>query len=380
MHVVDTTVFYSPTSGGVKRYLAAKHAWLEQHPGWRHSLLVPGERTELHPNAVSTVRGYRLPGTFNYRLAWAPRVWAKLLDALAPDVIEAGDAFHPAWAALRVARRRNIPLAAFFHSNLPQIIGRRLGSMSERVITRYVRGLYSRFDLVFAPSQYMCGYLESIGVRSAVHQPLGVDTEIFAPTRAGIPIRTKLGLRPQTRVLAFAGRFSAEKNLPVLRRALQLLGPRYHLLLIGGAKARRDGNITVLPYRRDPRELAAWLASADALVHAGTRETFGLVILEAMACGRPVIAANAGAAPELVDERVGALARPCDAQDLARAIVCVYERGVDALGMAARARVLESFCWSRCFELQQSHYLSLAGLHHAHAAPARRGTQPLISS
>ena len=82
----------------------------------------------------------------------------------------------------------------------------------------------------------------------------------------------------------------------------------------------------------------------------------------------------------LIDERVGALAKPCDSRDLARAIVSVYERGLDALGMAARARVLETYTWSRCFERQQSHYLSVAGMRRAHAAPAGRRTQPLISS
>ena len=44
MHVVDTTLFYSPTSGGVKRYLTAKHAWLRAHTSWQHTMVVPGER------------------------------------------------------------------------------------------------------------------------------------------------------------------------------------------------------------------------------------------------------------------------------------------------------------------------------------------------
>ncbi len=43
MHLVDTTLFYSPTSGGVKRYLTAKHAWLQANTSWKHSILVPGE-------------------------------------------------------------------------------------------------------------------------------------------------------------------------------------------------------------------------------------------------------------------------------------------------------------------------------------------------
>ena len=74
-----------------------------------------------------------MPGTFNYRLPLNPRRWVRLLDELEPSLIEAGDAFHPAWCAARVARRRGIPLAAFYHSNLPQIIGRRVGgTLAER--------------------------------------------------------------------------------------------------------------------------------------------------------------------------------------------------------------------------------------------------------
>src|SRR3984957_8154040 len=127
MHVVDTTLFFSPTSGGVKRYLTAKHGWLTAHSPHQHSILVPGENTRLVPGDISTVGGPRLPGTFNYRLPLFPRVWTRMLSALEPDLIEVGDVFHPAWCAAQVARVRNIPLVAFFHSNLPQLLGRRFG-------------------------------------------------------------------------------------------------------------------------------------------------------------------------------------------------------------------------------------------------------------
>ena len=73
MHLVDTTLFYSPTSGGVKRYLTAKHAWLQANTSWQHSILVPGEVEHLEPGGVSTVPGEPWPGTFNYRLPLNPR-------------------------------------------------------------------------------------------------------------------------------------------------------------------------------------------------------------------------------------------------------------------------------------------------------------------
>lgn len=363
MHLVDATLFYSPTSGGVKRYLSAKHAWLAAHTSWEHTIVVPGRDTHIERGAVCTLSGYPVPATFNYRLPLNPRRWTRLLDALEPTLIEAGDAFHPAWCGWSVAQRRGIPLVGFYHSNLPQLFGRRpLGWFTEPVIRRYIRMLYERCDMVFAPSRVMCEFLRSLGIQHAVHQPLGVDTEVFNPARRSNTLRETLGLRADARVLLFAGRFAGEKNLPVLLQAFARLGSPYHLLLIGGARTARPApNVTMLPYRRDSGELAQWIASADALVHAGTKETFGLVLLEAMACGRPVVAARAGAFPEIIDESVGVLAEPNCAAGMAEAIASLYERDLESVGAAARARVLRYFTWSRAFHSQLCAYQSLVG-------------------
>jgi alpha-1,6-mannosyltransferase len=364
MHLVDTTLFYSPTSGGVKRYLSAKHAWLRAHTSWEHTIIVPGEEDHIERGEVCTLSGYPVPGTFNYRLPLNPRRWTRLISALEPTLIEAGDAFHPAWASWHVARRLGIPVVGFYHSNLPQILGRRFGGgLTERTISRYVRWLYERFDVVFAPSRLMCEFLNSIGVQHTMHQPLGVDAEVFHPKRRTLGLRDKLGLAADARVLVYAGRFAGEKNLPVLLQAFARLGSPYHLLMIGGEReARPTSNITMLPYRRDSLELAGWIASADALVHAGTKETFGLVLLEAMACGRPVVAARASAIPEFVDESVGMLAEPCNADSMAEAIAALYERDLEAIGATARARVLRQFTWNKAFQAQTSAYASLVGV------------------
>ena len=361
VHLVDATLFYSPTSGGVKRYLSAKHTWLAAHTSWEHTIVVPGRETHIERGGVCTLSGYPVPWTFNYRLPLNPRRWTRLLDALEPTLIEAGDVFHPAWAGWLVAQRRGIPLTGFYHSNLPQLMGRRLFG-TEPVLRRYVQWLYEHFDLLFAPSRVMCEYLRSLGLTQVVHQPLGVDAEVFNPARRTNTLRKRLGLPSRARVLVFAGRFAEEKNLPVLFQAFARLGRPYHLLLIGGGRRSRPAaNVTMMPYRRDSFELAQWIASADALVHAGTKETFGLVILEAMACGRPVVAARAGAFPEVVDEAVGALAEPHSAAGMAEAIASLYERDLDAVGAAARSRVLRHFTWNRAFHAQLATYASLVG-------------------
>jgi alpha-1,6-mannosyltransferase len=363
MHLVDTTLFYSPTSGGVKRYLSAKHDWLAARTSWEHTIVVPGREVHIERGGVCTLSGYPVPGTFNYRLPLNPLRWTRLLDMLEPTLLEAGDGFHPAWCALVVAQRRGIPVAGFYHSNLPDLAARRFaGAFTEPVLRRYLRCLYERLDVVFAPSRIMCAYLRELGLSQVMHQPLGVDTGIFSPARRVETLREELGLCAGTRLLVYAGRFAQEKNLPLLLKAFARLGPLYHLLLIGGEHAARPAvNVTMLPYRGDSLELAQWLASADALVHAGTKETFGLVVLEAMACGRPVVTARAGAFAEFVDQRVGMLAEPDSDASMAEAIVALYERDLHALGAAARARVLQHFTWDRAFHAQAVAYASLLG-------------------
>jgi alpha-1,6-mannosyltransferase len=361
MHVVDATLFFSPTSGGVKRYLLAKHEWMRAHTSWRHSLVVPGEVGAHVPGDISTVRGGRVPGAFNYRLPLNPLRWSRAIEALEPDLIEVGDAFHPAWAASRVAHRRGIPLVAFYHSNFPQLAGRRLGASVQKFIEWYVRLTYERCSLVLAPSRHTCDYLHDIGVTHATCQPLGVDIDTFHPSRRTRDLRVELGLAPGTRLLAFAGRFSAEKNIHTLTKAFRKLGSGYHLLLVGGDQARRDGNVTRIPYCRDNQQLASYLASSDAFVHAGLHETFGLVVLEAMACGRPVVAMRAGALPELVADGTGVLADPhpdgdVAAANLAESIVALYERDIETQGAAARRHVESNYSWTRALQGLMARY------------------------
>jgi len=355
MHVVDATLFYSPTSGGVKRYLLAKHEWMRRHTNWRHSMVVPGEQSTHAPGSISMIEGRLVPGAFNYRLPLNPLRWSRAIDALEPDLIEVGDAFHPAWAAAAVARRRGIPLIGFYHSNFPQLAGRRLGDGIQKFIEWYVRLTYDHCEQVLAPSRYMCDYLQHIGVSHVTHQPLGVDVDTFAPPATRRDLRAELGLPRATRLLVFAGRFSAEKNIPLLVDAFRMLGDPYHLLLIGGSETGRIGNVTRQAYCRDNRELAGYIGAADAFVHAGIHETFGLVILEALACGRPVVGMRAGAVPELLDDRVGALADTHEsptrtASNLAAAIAALYERDLDALGLAARQHVVRNFSWNRALQ------------------------------
>ena len=258
---------------------------------------------------------------------------------------------------------RRIPAVAFFHSHLPRLVGSRCGRAAGRLAGRYLRWLYERFDLVLAPSRVMCDYLRSLGLSQRALQPLGVDTTVFHPGAAqGTELRPQLGLPEDVRLLVYAGRFSAEKNIKVLHDAFARLGPR--LPPAAGWRRRASdsdaANITVIPYRRDSAALAGLLASGDALVHAGTAETFGLVVLEAMACGRPVVGVRAAAIAELVDDTGRRRRRRVRmAGCWPQAVRELYDRDLDALGRAARQQVEARYSWDSALRRQLLAYASL---------------------
>ena len=262
------------------------------------------------------------------------------------DIIEAQDPGLVGWVALNAARDLGVPLIAFCHSDVVGAVARRMGPPAGAVMRSYLRAFYRRCDLVLTPSEFMRRRLHGWGVENVVVRPLGVDLKVFNPRARTATLRRELGLPSNSRVMVYAGRFALEKNLPVMLAAFRRLGRPYYLLMLGtGESIPRQSNVIVRPYERSSRELARIIASADGLVHAGDQETFGLVLLEAMACGRGVVAAAAGAAPELVTLETGLLAPARDAGALASTIQCFYQRDLDAMGRRARAHVERSYGW-----------------------------------
>ncbi len=357
MHIVDITLFFAPHSGGVKRYLLAKHRHYAARADVRHSLLVPGCETRQIESGVFAQASFRIPGGGGYRLPLRPARWRRAIEALRPDVIEVGDPYHLAWAALDAARTTGALTAAFCHSDLPRMLSCRFGRYAGRAADAYLRKLYANFDLVQAPSRLIAQRLRASGIERIVVQPLGVDGDLFHPSRRDRALRGELGLPDAARVLIFAGRMAHEKRIALLLEAVAKLGAPYHLLLVGGAARRRlSATATLLPYEQDSLRLARLLASADVLVHAGAQETFGMIAIEAMACGLPVVGVRGGALPELIDDSVGALAEVDDAPALCAAIEKVYSGDLSRLGLAARARIEQRYTWTRTFDLQFARY------------------------
>ena len=360
MHIVDTTLFFAPNSGGVKRYLLTKQQFLATHSGVRHTIVVPGSGKGSCRPGIVELPSRPIPFGNGYRIPIDTRAWYDTLCALKPDIIEAGDPYHIAWVALRAADRLGVPAVAFAHSDLSRLLGTRFGETVRAGVDAYLRDLYGRFDLVMAPSQSVATRLRGLGIERAVVQPLGVDTVLFHPSRCDRLLRTELGLPANTRLLMYAGRIAAEKRIPLIQRAIEKLGSPYHLLIVGGqAQCRLSACISLLPYEQDSARLARLLASSDALIHAGEHETFGLVFLEAMACGRPVIGVRSGAVTEIVDDAVGRTASPGDVESLAEAICALYEGDFEQLGRQARDRVERLYSWDRTLTQQLARYQHL---------------------
>ena len=342
----------------------AKRTWLDaRRPDIRHTLVVPGARTRAEEPGLYTVSAAKLPFGDGYRMPASPTKWAAVLRLLEPDIIEAGDVFVPGHAALEAGEALGVPVVGFCHTDAAALAALHLGDWAEQPTFNFWAQAYQRFDHVVAPSRHTAARLAEAGVTGVTVQGLGVDTDLFDPIRADRPrLLKRLGLPNDTRLLVFAGRPAREKNVEAMISAVEMLGDPYRLLLIAAGKdARYSPSVVNLDYEPTPQKLASVIASCDAFLHANENEIFGLVVLEAMAAGLPVIGPDKGGVGELIDETVGQHARSSDPADLAEAIEALFARDLAAIGLAARRRAVTRHTWDRTFEALTRHYSQWIG-------------------
>lgn len=362
--LVDTTMLYAPRSGGVKRYLNAKRAWFAaERPQVRHTLVVPGDRHGHDGAGAMSIYAAPLPFGDGYRWPLGKTAWMKRLMRTRPSIIEAGDPYTPGLAALKAGEALGVPVVGFCHTDLGALAALHIGEWAEKPVRKHWGEIYRRFDRAVAPSRFMAERLEEAGVPSPIALPLGVDTLTFHPSRADPEaLRRRLGLTSRHRLLVFAGRPAREKRVDVLVEAVEKLGDPYVLLLVGAASAAPPSDRVIeLPYQTDPRDLAALMASCDAFVHANDAEPFGLIVLEAMASGLPVVGVASGGVAESVDSGVGELARRSTGDDFAEAVEALFARNVAGVGVSARERAATQHGWDRVFSRLSGVYAELTG-------------------
>ena len=213
MKICDLTQFYSPRSGGVRRYVSEKVRYIrEESAGDEHVLIIPGERNEIIEGERSRVYSIKSPlisRTSRYRVLLRLEAVERVLEREQPDLIESGDPYQAAWKAIHSGAALRIPVIGFYHSHFPEAYVRTARKFCGETVTeffmdfsrRYIRALYRRFERTLVPSPALGEVLRSWGVDNIAFTDLGVDTEVFHPRRApGEDARAELGI-PRERTL-----------------------------------------------------------------------------------------------------------------------------------------------------------------------------------
>ena len=314
MKICDLTQFYSPVSGGVRRYVEQKVAYVRNaRPDCQHILVVPGETTGSSGDEVSRVYTIASPlvsRTSRYRALLKLHLVEEVLEKEKPDIIESGDPYQLAWKAVASGRGLDSPVVGFYHSHFPEAYIRSVAkyfgqlaiAIAEDISRRYVKTLYNNLERTFVPSPTLATLLRHWGVERVESIDLGVDADVFHPNGApSALLRQELRIPEGSRLLLYVGRLASEKNVRTLFDAFEILHrkapKKYHLLTVGDGALRpalvrlrkETQSVTWLQYCREPAELASVYRTSDLFVHPGIQETFGLVTLESQACGTPVI-------------------------------------------------------------------------------------------
>jgi glycosyltransferase involved in cell wall biosynthesis len=272
-----------------------------------------------------------------------------LVDSLQVDLLHAHlpNAHLLAGVAGRLAGR---PVLATVHGrqlSLTDLEVHRAVASHLSVVCRYT--YFHALGLGVAPNQLSC-------------EPNGVDTQVFAPRRSRGTLRRRLKLPPSAPLVGFVGRLSMEKGPEVLVRAAFLLRqakPDAHVIFVGEGPCRAtvqaliekmglNSCIHLLGLHEDMPSLYGEL---DVLVSTSYSEAMPLAIMEAMACGLPVVATRVGGVPDMVQHgRTGWLVAPGDFEDIARCLALLLsdEEARSGMGAAARRHALSQWQLEAC--------------------------------
>ena len=370
MRILYCTDTFLPEVNGVTTVLATMRDGLRRRG---HDVFVAApaydggadDEAGVHRLAAIPCPGYR-----QVRLSWP---WGRGLggrfDAFKPDLVHLVTEGPLGLFGRRYARRTGLPIVSSFHTDFPRYAAHYFGPWAVRPTREWLRWFHAPALQTQTPSDVTRGELVRLGLSRATTWGRGVDTTWFRPARRSEARRAALGARDRILVL-HVGRLAVEKDTDTLIAAFQLahaeLGARA-AFCVAGDGPRAAAVRTALPFARHlgflARDTIADLyADADLFVFPSSTETCGLVALEALASGIPVIGANAGGIRESVrDGLTGALVPAGQAEAFCSEIVALAsDRGQrEAIGQAARAFAVGRD-WSRELDELERTYAKLS--------------------
>lgn len=329
MRVVYCTDTYLPQVNGVSVVTDISVRGLMAR-GWEVEVIAPryprqtiGARPDVfgvpRTAVVHSIRSVPAPRYPELRMA-LPDAWTvyRTIQRAAPDLVHCATEFMIGRLGLWAANRLGIPVVTSYHTNFRQYaevygLGG-LGGMLERYLARFHRAAWR----TYTPSESSRAELLRLGVEEVEVWGRGVDLAQFRPDQRSAQLRITLGVR-QAFTFLYVGRLAPEKNVAVVIRAfaklLERVRPDAIRLVIAGSgpdeaalrESAPPGTVFLGNLDRT-RDLPALYATADAFVFASTTETLGLVVLEAMASGLPVLATPAGGVAEFLRDGVNGLA------------------------------------------------------------------------
>ena len=351
LHIDFITETYPPDVNGVALTVQALEYGLRAQ-GHRVGLVRP-EQAEEAIGAVGDLMLVesapipRYPG-LRFGLPAGRRLTARW-NAQRPDAIYVATEGPLGWSALRAARRLGIPAATGFHTRFDDYMGQYGAGFLSPWVFAWLRRFHNRAGATLVPTRELQAELTQQGFRYVQRLGRAVDTRRFHPGWRDNALRQAWGVGPDDLGVLYVGRLAAEKNLPLLVRAFRAVqgqDPSAKLIIVGDGPEREAlrelAPDAVFAGVRRGDDLAQHYASADLFVFPSRSETFGNVILEAMASGLATVAFDYGATREhLVDGTHGAaVAFGDEAAFVAATVRTALQCSPFRMGEAARTATL----------------------------------------
>ncbi|MBF2035469.1 MAG: glycosyltransferase family 1 protein [Leptolyngbyaceae cyanobacterium T60_A2020_046] len=265
-----------------------------------------GGLTEYKGAQIFGVSGMAFPLYPELKLALPRPSIGEALERFQPDLIHVVNPAVLGLAGVFYAKTLDIPLVASYHTHLPKYLEHYGLGMLEGLMWELLKAVHNQARINLCTSTAMQTELTDHGIERVQVWQRGVDTDLFRPALASVAMRDRLSQgHPDAPLLLYVGRLSAEKEVDRIKPVLESI-PGARLALVGDGPHREelekhfaDTNTHFVGYLGG-EELAAAYASADAFIFPSRTETLGLVLLEAMAAGCPVVAANSGGIPDIV--------------------------------------------------------------------------------